>query len=80
MAGIVMCDRCENFGKVDALGGVIVQRIIANRGENSRTMELCPTCIGDLIKFIDSRPGRGDRPPFTEPYEPDDTEPPAITA
>lgn len=75
MAGIVICERCESFGREDAAASLTL-----NRGprKNDEDHQLCPACVTDFDDFWaigkDRKLTPRDGQAFTEPWKPAESE------
>lgn len=66
MATIGMCDRCDAVGLIQAIGTLVFH---ASPHGNTSHQELCPTCCGELIEWLENAPNRGGQPAFRKSYD-----------
>lgn len=78
VAGIVICDRCNSFGKDDAAG---LLTLVRGPRKNEEEKLFCPSCITDFDDFMtNGKTEPRDGQAFTEPWKPAENEAEAESA
>lgn len=68
MAVVAICDVCETFAKSEVLGSIVLQRW--EYDENPIVKQVCPGCVGDLVKTMDPKQDRTRPAAYKQRWEP----------
>lgn len=68
MAGINVCDRCPSLVKGVALGAIQLRTSADTNTSEIITKELCPACIGDMLRVLEAQPSARSGQAYSKPY------------